>query len=194
MGSNDGNLSTFVDVARYITDALLLKANPDMNKSQDKQILKAHTKDSHILTDISFSSKKYWNYPEENFSVWEKELTITSDYINKNTVFKYCKSGDIIAFYSLVRLLKEFCFQGECLRQGWYLDHMFIKPSYIRKNIGTKLFHHLIEYCRENEVEEFGILSDPNAQGFYIKIGCNYIKEFPSNISGRTTPFLVCNI
>lgn len=40
-------------------------------------IRRAIIAESGDLTSISFASKRYWNYPEEYFNVWEKELTIT---------------------------------------------------------------------------------------------------------------------
>jgi hypothetical protein len=35
-----------------------------------------------------------------------------------------------------------------------------------------------------------GILADPNSRGFYEKMSCRYVEEYPSIIKGRTTPFL----
>lgn len=42
-----------------------------------------------ILTRISFASKKHWVYPQEYFTAWKNELTISPDYIEKNTLFVY---------------------------------------------------------------------------------------------------------
>lgn len=154
-------------------------------------IVPACREDTDLLTEISFASKKYWNYPEEYFTIWQKELTITQEYINTNVVFKCCQDGNVLSYYSLVYLQEDFSFQGERLSWGWYLDHMFIRPSHIRKGIGTKLFQHLVQYCRKNRIDRFGILSDPYSKGFYLEMGCQYIKEFPSSIPGRTTPYLV---
>jgi len=44
-------------------------------------IRQAKRTESGDLTSISFASKRYWNYPEEYFDVWKKELTITPGYI-----------------------------------------------------------------------------------------------------------------
>ncbi len=33
--------------------------------------------------------KNYWNYPDEYYEIWKKELTITQDYISKNDVYVY---------------------------------------------------------------------------------------------------------
>lgn len=51
------------------------------------EIRQAKPAESGDLTSISFASKRYWNYPEEYFEIWEKELTITPEYIDNNIVY-----------------------------------------------------------------------------------------------------------
>jgi hypothetical protein len=41
-------------------------------------IRQASQADCEILTEISVSSKNYWNYPKEYFEIWKDELTITA--------------------------------------------------------------------------------------------------------------------
>jgi len=71
---------------------------------------------------------------------------------------------------------------------------MFIVVDRIGKGIGTKLFSHVRENCDSRGISELGILSDPNARGFYEKMGCEYIQEYPSTIKNRTTPYLKLKI
>jgi len=41
-------------------------------------IIREAVENEHILlTEISFKSKSYWNYPSEYFDIWGHELTIT---------------------------------------------------------------------------------------------------------------------
>lgn len=56
-------------------------------------IRRANNNEFKILTEISFESKGYWNYPREYIKIWEKELTITKEYINQNAVSFYEKMG-----------------------------------------------------------------------------------------------------
>ena len=71
---------------------------------------------------------------------------------------------------------------------------MFIRPSHIELGIGTELFAHLRNMCIQHKLEEVNILADPNAKGFYEKMGCSYVQEFSSTIVGRTTPHLVLSL
>lgn len=153
-------------------------------------IRKAKINEYRILTQISFNSKGYWNYPDEYFNIWEKELTITQNYILNNDVYVYEQNDCISGYYSLVELQKDLILSGVRIEAGTWLEHMFILPALIRKGIGKKLFLHCIEQCHSKVLK---ILADPNARFFYEKMGCNFIKEYPSTIEGRTTPYLEYN-
>ena len=156
-------------------------------------IRSAKMEDSEILTRISFESKAYWNYPEEYFEIWKNELTISADYILNNGVFVYENGKSIIGYYSLVNLEQNLEFSGVVIKKGFWLDHMFIDPQCIGKGIGTKLFDHFKERCITQNIQQVGILADPNTRGFYEKMGCKYIREYPSAIKGRTTSLLEYN-
>ena len=154
----------------------------------------AETEDAHILTAISFRSKGYWGYPEEFYEIWRGELTITSGYIQANDVFVYEHKGEVMGYYSIVELKNDLYVSGIKLEKGFWLEHMFVDPPHIETGIGTQLFTHLQERCGCRGIERLGILADPNARGFYEKMGCAYQGEYPSTIENRTTPFLVLNM
>ena len=150
--------------------------------------------EAQILTRLSFESKGYWAYPKEYFDVWKPELTITSDYIEKNDVLVFESEGAIVGYYSIVELENGIEVSGIKIEKGYWLEHMFIAPKYIGRGIGKIMFEHLRKRCEIKGIRQLGILSDPNAKGFYEKMGCNYQGEFPSTIAGRTTPLLVLTV
>lgn len=143
-----------------------------------------------ILTEISFAAKAYWGYPQEYFDVWAAELTITADYIRDNDVFVFAEGGRVTGYYSLVELKDDVCIADARIERGFWLEHMFVRPHRIGKGIGTILFHHLRKVCETKGIACMGILADPNARGFYEKMGCSYQREYPSTIINRTTPCL----
>lgn len=157
-------------------------------------IRRARATEARQLTNISFASKKYWRYPEAFFTTWKNELTITPQYITDNLVF-VCEIEDVIVgYYSLVDLRDDLEFAGQILEKGCWLDHMFIVPTFIGKSLGTRLFEHARHICTRLGILQLQILADPNARGFYEKLGCRFIREFPSTIANRTTPLLEMNI
>ena len=151
----------------------------------------ANNDEANILTKISFESKGYWNYPEEYFEIWKNELTISPDYIEKNNVFIFQLEGSVVGYYSIVVLKADIEISGINIGKGYWLEHMFIEPLRINSGIGSKMFHHLNDWCLKAGVNEIGILADPNSKGFYEKMGCIYVREYPSTIKNRTTPYLI---
>jgi GNAT superfamily N-acetyltransferase len=151
----------------------------------------ARSAEAGLLTKISFESKGYWGYPKEYFDIWVNELTINPAYIKKNTVFVLENSGVIIGYYSIVTLDEDIEVSGIKIEKGFWLDHMFISPQHIGKGRGTRMFDHLRKWCNRKGISQLGILADPNSRGFYQKMGCEYVSEFPSTIKNRTTPYLI---
>lgn len=140
-------------------------------------IRKALNADSPELTRIAFSAKRHWGYPEEYYQVWENELTITPYYVTANDVYVISDADAILGFYAVVAWKGEF-----------YLDHIFIDPSFLKQGIGSRLIRHLMQSQREKGVTQLNVLVDPNAVGFYDKIGAKFIEYVPSNIAGRVIP------
>ncbi len=135
---------------------------------------KAREEDAEILSRISFAAKRHWNYPEECFAVWKEELTITPEYIQKNTVLIAEAGGETVAYASVVSEGGESC-----------LQHIFVLPLCIGKGIGAKLLAEMKTTCAAQGISRLTIFSDPHAQGFYDKMGACYVDEIPSNIPGR---------
>ncbi len=158
------------------------------------EIREARESEENMLTEISFASKKYWNYPPEYLKIWEPELTITKNYLSRNKVFVYESDKEILAFYSIVNLSEPLILEEVKIEKGVWLDHMFVRPDQIGKGIGKRLFKHLTGYCNENSIGEIKILVDPNAKEFYRKMGCKYIKEYPSTIKNRTVPMMIFRV
>lgn len=146
-------------------------------------IRKALDVDSKELTRIAFAAKKHWDYPQEYYQVWENELTITPDYIEKNDVYLASDEGGKLGFYSVINWKEEI-----------YLDHIFIDPRFLKQGIGSQLIRHLIENQEKKGVRQIKILVDPNAAGFYDKIGAKLVEYVPSNIEGRLIPLYLLEI
>jgi GNAT superfamily N-acetyltransferase len=154
-------------------------------------IRKAKPEEHEILTQISFAAKKYWNYPQEYFDVWKDELTISEDYVNNNTVFVAEADGEPAAYYSLVEVKQEFIAGKTKVEKGFWLEHMFVLPEFIGKGVGRIMYAHMKEQCRARDISKVRIFADPNAKGFYERMGAQYIEERPSSIEGRTVSLYV---
>ncbi len=149
-------------------------------------IRKAQVTESEALTCLSFSSKRYWNFPEEYIDIWKDELTITPAYIQGNLVYVAEVDAILVGYFSIVEIQEDFWAGQVFVQRGFWLEHIFIKPEFIGKRVGTELLSFAKDLCKKKEIECLYIFSDPNAKGFYDKMGARYIKESPSSIDGRT--------
>ena len=112
-------------------------------------------------------------------------MTISADYIIKNTVYVAVVDDEIAGYYSIVNNPEDFWAGKVFVMKGYWLEHLFIKPSLIKKGIGSLLIQHLIRRCKELEISKILIFADPNSKGFYTKMGADLIQESPSSIEGR---------
>ncbi len=150
-------------------------------------IREAGPEDWERLSELAMSSKAFWKYPKELMERWVDELTLTPEYIESNpTYFALLEDEDEkflhIGFYSLS--FKE----GIC-----WLDHLWVLPEHIGAGFGGQLFLHACEIAETLGATELHILSDPNAEGFYLRMGAQRAGEEPSGVDEmrRMLPHLV---
>ena len=127
-----------------------------------------------VLTQIAHDAKRYWGYPEHWIQHWEPELTISSDFITNNQVNAAEHNGEIVGFYALV-------LKGERAE----LEHMWVAPAYIGEGVGKELFVHAMQTAAGENVSTVEISSDPNAEGFYKRMGATRIGEVTSELDGQ---------
>ena len=159
-----------------------------INELQKIEIIQANNHDSDILTEIAFSAKRHWNYPDEYYEIWKNELTITEKYLKQNIVYKAILKDLIIGFYSIVENKSDF-YSGDILVQkGYWLEHIFIRPDYHKHGIGKQLINHAKIISEKNGIQNLLIFVDPYAKGFYDKIGAEFLYESKSSIPDRLIP------
>ena len=144
-------------------------------------IRKAATEDAAALTRIAHDAKRHWGYPEHWIKHWQDDLTITPDYIAANRVYLAENEGEPLGFYALI------------MREGKAeLDHIWVAPTSIGTGVGKEMFLHAMQLAAGERVSEVEIVSDPNAEGFYRKLGAHRTGETVSEIDGepRTLPRL----
>jgi N-acetylglutamate synthase-like GNAT family acetyltransferase len=137
-------------------------------------IRSASAADAQALTTIALEAKRYWGYPEHWIKHWESELTISSEYIRDNHVYVHEDDGEIRGFYAL-------CVDGTKAE----LDHMWVTPAAIGSGIGKELFLDAMERAAKLNVNAVEISSDPNAAGFYKRMGATQIGEVDAPVDGQ---------
>jgi len=76
-----------------------------------------------------------------------------------------------------------------------FLRDLFIEPNRFCQGIGTALFQEALQYARERGARSITLGGDPNAIGFYRRMGMRQIGSEPSSIGGgRMLPVMAMDI
>jgi GNAT superfamily N-acetyltransferase len=122
--------------------------------------------ETDALTQIALSAKRHWGYPERWMELWRPELTFDAGYFEVNESWTAEVDGQPVAFYTL--LDKE--------GMAW-LENLWVLPAYMNRGIGRRLFHHALQLARRRGFRILQLEADPNAAGFYEKMGMHKIAE-----------------
>ena len=137
-------------------------------------IRSAVPEDAPALTRIAHSAKQHWGYPERWIKHWEADLTMSEDFIRDNHVYLAERDGEICGFYAL-------CVTGSKAE----LEHMWVAPPYIGTGVGKELFLDAMDRSTAMNIKQIDITSDPNAAGFYERMGATRTGEVVSEIDGQ---------
>jgi len=137
-------------------------------------IRRSSPEEANALTQIALDAKRYWGYPEHWIKHWESDLTISSDFIRDNYVYVAEEDGELRGFYAL-------CVAGPKAE----LEHMWVMPACIGTGIGKELFLDAMERAAALDVSAVELSADPNAAGFYRRMGAMQIGELDSSVEGQ---------
>jgi GNAT superfamily N-acetyltransferase len=131
-----------------------------------------------ILTRIAFAAKRHWGYPERWIQLWAPLLTITPESIQRHeTYVAWIDEED--------EQPAGFCAISQAGERA-SLEHLWVLPEYMGKGIGAALFKHIISRCQELGARVLEIESDPNAQGFYERMGAKKVGEVVGEVDSQT--------
>jgi GNAT superfamily N-acetyltransferase len=147
-------------------------------------IEKANNTDHQILTQITKKSKAFWGYSEEQIEIWSKFLTVTSSYIDTNTVYKLSIKDQIVGYYSFFN--KD--------QKTVKLDNLFVLPEYIGKGLGRLLMEHFLLNIDKTNANTITLNSEPNAESFYSKLGFVKVGKIETSIKDRFMPIMELTI
>jgi len=141
------------------------------------RVRRARRDDSARLTRLAHDAKRFWGYSEELIRLWRADLTVTPRFIAEHAVYCAVQGSRIVGFYAL---------SGEHGARD--LEHMWVDPRHIGRGVGRSMFAHLLRHLRRVGVTRLTIASDPNAEGFYRKLGARRVGSVASTPAGRHLP------
>lgn len=142
-------------------------------------IRRAKPDEANELSEIALRSKAYWGYPDELIELWRSELEVTPAMIKKGISFVVEEKSGIQGFW--IRPAVEELSDGR----------LFIEPNAIGKGHGRSLWIAVTEEAKKRRLEYLTWEGDPNALGFYFKMGAVQIGSIESKfLPGRLFPIL----
>jgi ribosomal protein S18 acetylase RimI-like enzyme len=105
---------------------------------------------------------------------WKPQLTFSPEYFEEKESWTAETNGAPIAFYTL----------QEKDGSAW-IENLWVSPEFIGKDVGKTLFLHAMELARQRGYQTLQLEADPNAVGFYEKMGMYKIGERHSEVEGQ---------
>lgn len=138
------------------------------------EIRRALPENAEALTAIAIAAKGYWGYPERWMQIWKPELTFDAEYFEKNESWAANTENQPIGFDTLL----------EKNDTAW-LENLWVIPSQMGQGTGSALFKHALHLSKQRGYHVLRLESDPNAIGFYKKMGAYRIGERLSEVDGQ---------
>jgi GNAT superfamily N-acetyltransferase len=127
------------------------------------------------LTEIAWDAKRLWGYPDEWMEAWRDELLVTADVIQTHETWIAERGGRQVGFYVLRRLPDG----------SGAIDHLWVRPDSMRLGIGSRLLEHALARAQMAGMPTLSIVSDPNAEMFYLKHGARRVGVETGTVCGR---------
>jgi len=142
------------------------------------EIQDARATDAEALTEIRVQSKGHWGYSAGTLEAWRPAMRMTPEYIRANRVRTIHADGALVGFHAL---------KGGATPE---LDHLWLLPAVIGQGLGRVALADSLRCAAELGYAALRIISDVDAQGFYLHFGAVRVGEFFSPVQGRMLPVL----
>lgn len=140
----------------------------------------ARADEAALLTELSLRSKAVWNYDAKFLAKCRGVMAVKAANIELRPHHVAQFDGAVAGFCG---------FEPE--PDGVGLDYMFVEPDFIGHGVGRALWNHAAALARQLGNHALIVVSDPNAEGFHLKMGARRIGARPSDLEpGRSLPLL----
>lgn len=141
---------------------------------------RARPDEAGTLSELALAAKGFWGYDQAFIESCRAELSISPDDVARRTYVVADTGGLVVGFYSV---------DGE--PPVGELSNMWVRPSEIGTGLGRVMWQDAMSAAAAAGFEWLKIDADPNAEGFYRKMGAERIGEAPSgSIPGRMLPLM----
>jgi GNAT superfamily N-acetyltransferase len=127
------------------------------------------------LKEIAVSSKAFWGYDLDRVQEWADRGDFSSAQLGKLRVFVAQAGERTIGWCSL-----------EPRGEVWWLSDLWVEPEWIGRGVGGRLFRHGARHAQRAGAKRLEWEAEPNAIGFYEKMGARHLRDNEQTEWGRT--------
>lgn len=169
-----------------------MEARNSMWPPGDPAIRPARPGEAGALTELVLRSKAHWGYGRDFMGRVRPLLTVTPAMIAKRPVVVLEDGALVAGLYALSDLD-----EGPAAGNGATaeLDLLFVDPGHLGRGHGQRLFAHACDAARTAGAARLVVESDPNAVGFYERMGMARTGGRASPVEvGRVLPVLALDL
>ena len=138
-----------------------------------------HERDFERLREIAIDAKAHWGYDRGLVEDWATRGDFEPESLRARLVYVAEAGGEAIGWAALIP-------RDEV---GW-LEDLWVEPSWIGRGVGRLLFEHVAEQARELGARRLEWEAEPNATGFYERMGGTYVRDSEVTEWGRVLQVL----
>ena len=143
------------------------------------RIRPARPDEGERLREIAIVAKSHWGYDLDDVRRWAAQGDFSPSGLRAKEVFVAEDEGRAVAWAALIA-------RGDPM----WLDDLWVDPEWIGRGIGSLLFRHVLDRARSLGGERVEWEAEPNAVGFYEKLGGRYLRDSEPSAWGRVIPVM----
>jgi GNAT superfamily N-acetyltransferase len=130
--------------------------------------------DTERLRDIAYAAKAHWGYDRELVRAWADTLEFPPD---EHVIVE---DGG----WAAIVVRGDVC----------WLDDLWVEPAAMGRGLGRRLFERAAAIGREHGCATMEWEAEPNALGFYERMGASYVRDSEPTEWGRVLPVLAVGL
>lgn len=150
----------------------------DMPVDEKPKVVLALVEDIPQLNPICLAAKRHWGYPEAWIQHWLPDLTLIPEQFESWRIHKIIWSQEIVGLCSI-----------EEHAEFYEVHDLWLLPAYMGRGWGALLLQEAFtQTCKRGKPIQLD--ADPNAMGFYEKMGFTTVGQIESYPPGRFLPVM----
>jgi GNAT superfamily N-acetyltransferase len=131
------------------------------------------------LREIAIASKSYWGYDLDQVREWAAAGDFSPEGLRRKESYVAEVAGRAVGWVAVIP-------RGDVC----WLDDLWVDPGWIGAGIGSRLFGQAAERGRQLGASRMEWEAEPNALGFYEKMGGRYLRDSKPSPWGRLLPVM----